>query len=97
LLFTLWGGIDTVNINRLRATLHIRLKENEYRSFRDTVDLYSHTQTERLTRQAAEKLEISNTILSEAITALTSELETYRGQKREEYRKKEETKEVSHF
>ena len=95
LLFTLWGGIDTVNVNRLRATLHIRLKENEYRSFRDTVDLYSHTQTERLTRQASEKLEISNTILSEAITALTAELETYRGQKREEYRRREETKEVS--
>jgi len=95
LLFTLWGGIDTINVNRLRATLHIRLKENEYRSFRDTVDLYSHTQTERLTRQASEKLEISNTILSEAITALTAELETYRGQKREEYRRREETKEVS--
>jgi len=95
LRFTLWGGIDTVNVNRLRATLHIRLKENEYRSFRDTVDLYSHTQTERLTRQAAEKLEISSTILSKAITALTAELETYRGQKREEYRRREETKEVS--
>ena len=95
LRFTLWGGIDTVNINRLRATLHIRLKENEYRSFRDTVDLYSHTGTERLTRQASEKLEISTTLLSEAITALTAELETYRGQKREEYRKKEETREVS--
>jgi DNA primase len=95
LRFTLWGGIDVYNVNRLRATLHIRLKDNEYRSFRDTVDLYSHTGTERLTRQASEKLEISTTLLSEAITALTAELETYRQAKREERRKEEATKEVS--
>ena len=92
---TLWGGIDVYNVSRLRATLHIRLKENEYRSFRDTVDLYSHTQSERLIKQASEKLEISSTLLSEVLTALTGELETYRQEKREEYRKKEETKEVS--
>ena len=95
LRFTLWGGIDVYNVNRLRATLHIRLKDNEYRSFRDTVDLYSHTGSERLIKQAAEKLEISSTILSEAITALTAELETYRQEKREERRKEEATKEVS--
>ena len=83
LSFTLWGGIDIYNINRLRTTLHIRLKENAYRSFRDNVDLYSHTQSERLIRQASEKLEISPGLLSEGITALTSALETYREQKRE--------------
>jgi DNA primase catalytic core len=95
LRITLWGGIDVYNVNRLRATLHIRLKDNEYRSFRDTVDLYSHTQSERLIKQASEKLEISATLLSEAITSLTAELETYRQEKREEYRRKEETKDVS--
>ncbi len=83
LSFTLWGGIDIYNINRLRTTLHIKLKENAYRSFRDNVDLYSHTQSERLIRQASEKLEISPGLLSEGITALTSALETYREQKRE--------------
>jgi len=83
LSFTLWGGIDIYNINRLRTTLHIRLKENAYRSFRDNVDLYSHTQSERLIRQASEKLEISPGVLSEGITALTAALETYREQKRE--------------
>ena len=77
LRFTLWGGIDVYNVNRLRATLHIRLKDNEYRSFRDTIDLYSHTQSERLIKQASEKLEISGTLLSEAITALTFTLRGY--------------------
>ncbi|MDD3911789.1 MAG: CHC2 zinc finger domain-containing protein, partial [Bacteroidales bacterium] len=83
LSFTLWGGIDIYSVNRLRTTLHIKLKENVYRSFRDSVDLYSHTQSERLIRQASEKLEISPGLLSEGITALTSALESYREQKRE--------------
>lgn len=93
LQITLWGGIEIHTVNRLRATLHIQLKTNEYNSFRDTADLYSHSQTDRLIKQAAEKLEISSSIVNEAITGLTKELEHYRQQKREEKRKSEETKE----
>jgi len=93
LKITLWGGIEIHTVNRLRATLHIQLKANEYQSFRDTADLYSYSQADRLIKQAAEKLEISSSIVNEAITGLTKELETYRGQKREEKRKAEETKE----
>jgi len=90
---TLWGGIEIHTVNRLRATLHIQLKNNQYASFRDTADLYSHSQSDRLIKQAAEKLEISSSIVTEAITGLTKELETYRGQKREEKRKSEQVKE----
>jgi DNA primase len=101
LKITLWGGVEIHTVNRLRATLHIQLKPalsgaevtNQYASFRDTVDLYSYSQTDRLIKQAAEKLEISSSIVNEAITGLTKELETYRGQKREEKRKSEEIKE----
>jgi DNA primase len=93
LQITLWGGIEIHTVNRLRATLHIQLKNNEYNSFRDTADLYSHSQTDRLIKQAAEELEISSSIVTEAITGLTKELEHYRQQKREEKRKSEETKE----
>jgi DNA primase len=93
LQITLWGGIEIHTVNRLRATLHIKLRSNEYASFRDTADLYSNSQSDRLVKQAAEKLEISSTIVSEAITGLTKELEIYRSQKREEKRKSEEVKE----
>ena len=93
LAITLWGGIEIHAVNRLRATLHIQLRNNEYLSFRDTADLYSHSQTDRLIKQASEKLEISTSITSEAITGLTKELEAYRQQKREEKRKSEENKE----
>jgi DNA primase catalytic core len=93
LIITLWGGIEIHTVNRLRATLHIQHKANEYNSFRDTADLYSHSQTDRLIKQASEKLEISTSITNEAITGLTKELEAYRQQKREEKRKSEENKE----
>jgi len=93
LQITLWGGIEIHTVNRLRVTLHIKLKANEYASFRDTADLYSNGQSDRLVKQAAEKLEISSTVVSEAITGLTRELEIYRSEKREEKRKSEEVKE----
>jgi len=93
LLITLWGGIEIHTVNRLRITLHIKLKTNEYASFRDTADLYSNGQSDRLVKQAAEKLEISSTVVGEAITGLTKELEIYRSVKREEKRKSEEVKE----
>ena len=93
LQITLWGGIEIHTVNRLRVTLHIKLKSNEYASFRDTADLYSNGQSDRLIKQAAEKLEISSTVVSEAITGLTRELEIYRSLKREDKRKSEEVKE----
>jgi DNA-binding HxlR family transcriptional regulator len=55
--------------------------------------LYSHSQTDRLIKQAAEKLEISIGTVSEAITGLTKELEEYRQRKREEKRQSETNKE----
>jgi len=94
LQITLWGGIETHTVSRLRATLHIQLKENNYISFRDTVDLYSHSQSDRLIKQAAEKLEVSTLTITQAIAGLTAELEQYRQKRREEKRQSEQEKEV---
>jgi DNA primase len=91
---TLWGGIDINTVSRLRATLHVQLTGNNYVSFRDTADLYSHSQTDRLIKQAAEKLEVSTLTVSHAIAGLTKELETYRQQKREEKRNSEQKQEM---
>jgi len=91
---TLWGGIDINTVSRLRATLHVRLTDNNYVSFRDTADLYSHSQTDRLIKQAAEKLEVSTLIVSHAIAGLTKELEAYRQKKREEKRNSEQKQEL---
>jgi DNA primase catalytic core len=97
---TLLGGIDISTVSRLRATLHIQLTGNKYISFRDTADLYSHSQTDRLIKQAAEKLEVSTLTVSHAIAGLTKELEQYRQQKREEKRQSEQKQEmesIDHF
>ncbi|HYX09707.1 MAG TPA: hypothetical protein VE912_23465, partial [Bacteroidales bacterium] len=91
---TLWDGIDISTVNRFRATLHIQLADNKYVSFRDTADLYSHSQTDRLIKQAAEKLEVSTLVVSHAIAGLTKELEQYRQAKREEKRQSEQKQEM---
>ena len=91
---TLWGGIDINTVSRLRATLHVQLTGNNYVSFRDTADLYSHSQTDRLIKQAAEKLEVSTLTVSHAIAGLTKELEQYRQQKRKEKRQSEQKQEM---
>ena len=64
LRITIWGSIEIHTVTRLRATLNMRLKSNENNCFRDTADLYSHGQTDRLIKQASEKLEISSSILT---------------------------------
>jgi len=91
---TLWGGIDINTVSRLRATLHIQSTGNTYVSFRDTADLYSHSQTDRLIKQSAEKLEVSTLAVSHAIAGLTRELEHYRQKKREEKRLSEQKQEL---
>ncbi len=87
---TLWGGIDLYNIKKLRATLHVQSKANRYLEYRDTIDLYSYSQTQRLIREAVEKLEISNSELSKGISELTSALEQYRQRERDKEKRQEE-------
>lgn len=86
---TIWGKIDTRHVNRLRATLHIQLKNNIYAEYRDTIDLYSNNQTARLIRESATKLETSTDNMSKTITELTRNLEIYRQEQREQQREKE--------
>jgi len=87
---TLWGGIEIYNIKKLRATLHLQSKSNEYLEYRDTVDLYSNSYTQRLIREAAEKLETGTSAMSKTITELTKALEQYRQKERDKQRKIEE-------
>ena len=88
---TLWGGIEIYNIKKLRATLHLQSKSNEYLEYRDTVDLYSNSYTQRLIREAAEKLETGTSAMSKTITELTKALEQYRQKERDKQRKIEES------
>lgn len=97
LTITLWGGIDLYNIKKLRATLHIQSKAHRYLEYRDTIDLYSYSQTQRLIREAGEKLEISNSELSQTIAGLTSALEQYRQRERDREKRQEEAEKRKHL
>ncbi|MEE4196441.1 MAG: CHC2 zinc finger domain-containing protein [Bacteroidales bacterium] len=78
LKITIWGGIEKENLSRLKVSMHIKSKENKYRSFRDDINLYSHSSTQKLIQNIAETLEISTSIASKTITELTEKLEEYR-------------------
>ena len=80
---TVWGGIEKENLSRLKISLHIKSKENKYKTFRDDVNLYSHQSTKKLIQNLTEALELSTTQISNTVTELTEKLEEYRMQERE--------------
>ncbi len=82
LIITIWGGIEQENLSRLKVSLHIRLKSNKYRSFRDDVNLYSYAGTQKLTSSIAETLELGTGLITATLTDLTETLEKYRADQR---------------
>jgi len=78
LKLTVLGGIKLDGLDRMRVTLKIELKNSSIPPVRHSVDLYNDTQTEKLIRKAAEKLELGTSILTASISELTENLETYR-------------------
>jgi DNA primase len=98
LLITLLGGINVNSLDRMRATLYIRRNPhvNPQYSIRQNIDLYQEDLIEKTVRRAAEKLDVSSTVISETLAQLTEELEQYRigqieAKKKEKPRKKELT------
>lgn len=80
LLITLLGGININSLDRLRVTLYVRRNPhvNPAYSLRQNIDLYQDDLVEKTVRRAAEKLEISSTVISTTLAQLTEELEQYR-------------------
>ena len=83
------GGIRLDGLDRLRTTLKI---EHHHKALRHNLDLYNDTQVEKLTRRAAEKLEIGTTFISKALAELTSHLEKYRLEEITKQKTKEDTR-----
>ena len=89
LLITLLGGVGMNNLDRMRVTIHIRRNPhiNAAYSIRQNIDLYQDDLIEKFTRRSAEKLEISTSLISNAMAELTEELEAYRLQQVESKKK----------
>jgi len=72
---TILGGIRLDGLDRLRATLKIQV---EHLAIRHNLDLYNDNQLEKLTRKAAERLEVGTSVVTAALLDLTDLLEQYR-------------------
>ncbi|MFM8913213.1 MAG: toprim domain-containing protein [Flammeovirgaceae bacterium] len=79
---TIWGGIEKENLSRLRISLHIRNKNDKYKTYRDDVNLYSHPQVKKLVQSISESLELPSPHVTQTITELTEKLEAYRLEER---------------
>lgn len=71
------GGVNLNNLDKLRVTLKIA-KPNTASIIRDSIDLYYHTQVEKLVVTTAERLQISATTIRKHLLFLIDALEKYR-------------------
>lgn len=72
---TILGGIRLDGLDRLRTTLKIQV---EHLAIRHNLDLYNDNQLEKLTRKAAERLEVGTSVVTAALLELIDLLEQYR-------------------
>lgn len=72
---TILGGIRLDGLDRLRTTLKIQV---EHLAIRHNLDLYNDNQLDKLTRKAAERLEVGTSVVTAALLELTDLLEQYR-------------------
>jgi DNA primase len=75
---TIWGGIEKENLSRLRISVHVRNKNDKYKTYRDDVNLYSHPQVKKLVQSISESLELPSPQVTQTVTELTEKLEAYR-------------------
>jgi hypothetical protein len=88
-LYTILGGIRLEGLDRLRVTIKIEVINRKFQHYlnnpdianlaiRQNLDLYSITQTEKLARLIADRLEVGVTAVTKALSDITGELEKYR-------------------
>ncbi|MEM9681279.1 MAG: hypothetical protein AAF901_13230, partial [Bacteroidota bacterium] len=88
------GGIRLDQLDRMRVTLKIAVKETAIPPVRHNLDLYNTTQVEKLIRLVAEKLEVGTSVISGALAELTNLLEQYRLEERERREKIEDKRKL---
>lgn len=102
--YTILGGIRLEGLDRLRVTIKVEVVNRRFQHYlnnpdiaglaiRQNLDLYSITQTEKLARLIADRLEVGVTQVTKDLAAITNELEKYRLQQIEE-KQQEHSKKV---
>ena len=77
LLFSLIGGLNGSNLERLRVTLKVERRGLDSR-LRHSFDLYNDDQLERYARKAADRLELSSEEVRRGLYSLVDAVEKYR-------------------
>lgn len=104
ILYTILGGIRLEGLDRLRVTIKVEVVNRKFQHYlnnpdiaslaiRQNLDLYSITQTEKLARLIADRLEVGVTQVTKDLATITNELEKYRLQQIEE-KQQEHSKKV---
>jgi hypothetical protein len=84
LQFTLLGGINLQQLDRMRVTLKISTStHHQINTLRHNLDLYNEEQLTKFIEKVSEKLETSSHQLNKAVEELTERLENYRMSKME--------------
>jgi hypothetical protein len=87
--YTILGGIRLEGLDRLRVTIKIEVLNRKFQHYlnnpdianlaiRQNLDLYNITQTEKLARLIAERLEVGVTAVTKDLSDITNQLEQYR-------------------
>ena len=103
--YTILGGIRLEGLDRLRVTIKIEVINRKFVHYlnnpelaalaiRQNLDLYNNTQTEKLARLIAERLETGVTQVTKDLSDITSQLENYRLQLLEQKQQKAEQKKI---
>lgn len=86
---TILGGIKLEGLDRMRVTLKIEVTNRKFKHYlnnpdiadlalRQNLDLYNDTQTEKLIRKTADRIEVGSTAIAKALADITNQLEEYR-------------------
>jgi predicted transcriptional regulator len=103
--YTILGGIRLEGLDRLRVTVKIEVVNRKFVHYlnnpelaalaiRQNLDLYNNTQTEKLARLIAERLEVGVTQITKDLADITSQLENYRLQQIEQKQQRAEQKKI---
>ncbi len=87
--YTILGSIKLDGLDRLRVTLKIEVTNRTFKHYlnnpdvadlalRQNLDLYNDTQTEKLIRKIAERLEVGSSTVAKDVADITNQLESYR-------------------
>jgi len=98
--YTILGGIRLEGLDRLRVTIKVEVVNRKFQHYlnnpdiaslaiRQNLDLYSITQTEKLARLIADRLEVGMTAVSKDLSDITDMLERYRLQQIESKQKEQ--------